>query len=73
MCKRSLGAACVLLAAGLLAGPAVAQAQPQPMTPNSVAQAGSVSMPDNLKMTLLVQSYMAALSHANITGNYTVL
>ena len=30
-------------------------------------------MPDNAKITLLVQTYIAALSHANLTGNYTVL
>jgi len=30
-------------------------------------------MPDNAKITLLIQTHIAALSHANLTGNYTVL
>ena len=30
-------------------------------------------MPDNAKITLLIQMHIAALSHANLTGNYTVL
>lgn len=33
----------------------------------------SVPMPDNGKMALLIQTHMAALSHANLTGNYSVL
>ncbi len=32
-----------------------------------------VSMPDDAKITLLIQMHMAALSHANLTGNYSVL
>ena len=32
-----------------------------------------VPMPDNTKITLLIQTHMAALSHANLTGNYSVL
>jgi hypothetical protein len=32
-----------------------------------------IPMPDNAKITLLIQTHMAALSHANLTGNYTVL
>jgi hypothetical protein len=29
--------------------------------------------PDDAKVTLLIQTHIAALSHANLTGNYTVL
>ena len=35
--------------------------------------AARVPMPDNAKITLLIQTHMAALSHANLTGNYSVL
>jgi hypothetical protein len=31
------------------------------------------AMPDDAKITLLIQTHIAALSHANLTGNYTVL
>jgi len=30
-------------------------------------------MPDNAKITLLIQTHIAALSHANLTGNYSIL
>ncbi len=30
------------------------------------------AMPDDAKITLLIQTHIAALSHANLTGNYTV-
>jgi hypothetical protein len=33
----------------------------------------AVSMPDNAKITLLIQTHIAALSHANLTGNYSVI
>jgi hypothetical protein len=39
----------------------------QPILPARVA------MPDNAKITLLIQTHLAALSHANLTGNYTIL
>ena len=32
-----------------------------------------VPMPDSAKITLLIQTHIAALSHANLTGNYSVL
>jgi len=32
-----------------------------------------VPMPDNAKLTLLIQMHIAALSQANLTGNYSVL
>jgi hypothetical protein len=32
-----------------------------------------VAMPDNAKITLLIQTHIAALSHANLTGNYAIL
>jgi hypothetical protein len=32
-----------------------------------------VPMPDNAKITLLIQMHIAALSQANLTGNYSVL
>lgn len=32
-----------------------------------------VTVPDDGKITLLIQTHIAALSHANLTGNYTVL
>jgi hypothetical protein len=31
------------------------------------------AMPDDAKITLLIQTHIAALSHANLTGNYSVL
>jgi len=40
---------------------------PQPVAPTRVP------MPDSAKITLLIQSHIAALSHANLTGNYSVL
>ncbi len=39
----------------------------QPVVPTRVP------IPDNAKITLLIQTHMAALSHANLTGNYSVL
>jgi hypothetical protein len=32
-----------------------------------------VPMPDTTKITLLIQTHMAALGHGNLTGNYSVL
>src|SRR5262249_48873544 len=32
-----------------------------------------VPMPDNSKIPLLIQTHIAALSHANLTGNYAIL
>jgi len=48
----------------------IASLSAQTAQPNLPAR---VTMPDNAKITLLVQTYIAALSHANLTGNYTVL
>jgi hypothetical protein len=39
----------------------------QPVAPTRVP------MPDNAKLTLLIQMHIAALSQANLTGNYSVL
>jgi hypothetical protein len=51
-----------------------AQAQGQlPAVKGQPTPAAAVPMPDNAKMTLLIQLHMAALSLANMTGNYSVL
>ena len=39
----------------------------------SAPVAASVPVPDNAKLTLMIQLHVAALSLANLTGNYTVL
>lgn len=59
-----LSSALIFFMAGIAAIPAQT-AQPVP--------AAKEAMPDEAKVTLLIQTYIAALSHANLTGNYTVL
>ncbi len=46
---------------------------PVPAVKGRPAPAAAVPMPDNAKLTLLIQLHMAALSLANMTGNYSVL
>lgn len=62
----------LLLAALLLTvatGPALAQAQPQPPRPAAALNA----IPDQAGLARLVWSTLAAVDHANKTGNYNVL
>jgi hypothetical protein len=65
----------VFALAAMLAPPAVIAGdvtQAPPQTKAAPAQKG-VAMPDASKLTLMVQLHVAALSLANITGNYSVL
>lgn len=69
------------LAALTLAANAVAAQSPSatrppqalPPPPEAKAVPAKPPMPDVTKLTLLVQTHMAALSHALVTGNFTVL
>jgi hypothetical protein len=67
----------LLLAAALLASPVQLFAQPprgpaQPQT-QAQAQAQPVPVPDQLTALKMLWSMMAAVDHANRTGNYSVL
>ena len=58
----------LLLASGLAGVPAFAQQRPP-----SQAQPSQVPVPDSLELNKLVWSTMAAIDHANLAGNYSVL
>ncbi|MBV9931118.1 MAG: hypothetical protein JO013_09255 [Alphaproteobacteria bacterium] len=60
----------LFVAACLAAAPAVAAAQPAPAP---AAPAPAPGVPESLVLHKLVWSAMAALDHANQTGNYSVL
>ncbi len=62
----------LLLAAGVGALPAHGHAQTQPR-PQPAAPVAQVAVPDALTVAKLVWSTMAAVDHANATGNYSVL
>jgi hypothetical protein len=64
----------VALVIGVLAyvGPVYAQGRSQPQ-PQVAASAPTVGVPDSLTVAKLVWSTMAAVDHANATGNYSVL
>jgi hypothetical protein len=63
------------LFAAFLAGTAAAAQPPRPAAPAAApaAQAPAAPVPDSLVIHKLVWSAMAALDHANQTGNYSVL
>lgn len=63
----------LLLAASLLAAGSAAGAQAQRPAPAQPAQAQSAAIPDPVVILKLIWSAMAALDHANKTGNYSVL
>jgi hypothetical protein len=60
------------MAMALAAAGASAQAQ-DPAQPRPAAPATAVAVPDTLTVSKLVWSSLAALDHANQTGNYSVL
>jgi hypothetical protein len=60
----------VLACTGTITAQTGKQARPKPAEKPAAARP---PMPDTNKMTLLIQSTMAAVAHANMTGNYTVL
>lgn len=68
-----------LLLLMLAAAPLPASAQPRPAQPRPVQQAprpaapSAVPVPDELTALRMVWSAMAAVDHANRTGNYSVL
>lgn len=61
-----------LLAGVVAAAPAYGQARPQPR-PQVTAPAAQGPVPDALTVAKLVWSTIAAVDHANATGNYSVL
>ena len=62
-----LRAPALLFLAGLIAVPALAQTQSRP------ARAAAAPVPDELTLSKLLWSTMAAVDQANKTGNYSVL
>ncbi len=60
------------LAAAVAGSPAHGQARNQPR-PQAAAPAAQPAVPDSLTVAKLVWSTMAAVDHANATGNYSVL
>lgn len=62
----------LLLAAALVAGTGPAWSQARPQQPRAAAPAQAAG-PDSLSALKLIWSTMAALDHANQTGNYSVL
>jgi hypothetical protein len=60
----------ILAGTGTITAQTGKQASPKPAEKPTAARP---PMPDTNKMTLLIQSTMAAVAHANMTGNYTVL
>ena len=66
--------ACGLLITACLAQAALGQAgRPASPAPQSPAAAANIPMPDQLTSLRMVWSIMAAVDHANRTGNYSVL
>ena len=63
----------LFLAACLAAAPGMAIAVPQAAASAPAAQVPAAAVPDTLVIHKLVWSAMAALDHANQTGNYSVL
>jgi hypothetical protein len=65
----------VLLLIGIGAMPAVAQVQQQPPPGPGVAQplVSPMPVPNQLELSKLIWSTIAAVDHANMAGNYSVL
>ena len=42
-------------------------------SPQSAGQAADASVPDNLKLLILIRTSLIALNQADLTGNYSVL
>ncbi len=65
---RSVATGCLMMGAAAVCWPALAVAEDA-----APAAAVSVPIPDNSKLTLMIQLHVSALALANLTGNYSVL